>query len=203
MNSLRLAVAMLCAFSACAYADSIPTFHITQVNMFMTPNDGSGDNIRFTLTGPGVSITGIGGMACFDWCSGQPVSGDTPVITTQIFITEFSTATIGGISYDPGTLSFDSLFDHSGGLNASSTGSVGSDIGFIQFTMTAPHNGGWGLDFEPAGEDENGNPLFVFKSGEVRASAPLPTPEPASVILMLAVLAAIGGIAKRRRLFRC
>jgi hypothetical protein len=74
---------MLCAFSACAYADSIPTFHITQVNMFMTPNDGSGDNIRFTLTGPGVSITGIGGMACFDWCSGQPVSGDTPVITTQ------------------------------------------------------------------------------------------------------------------------
>ena len=203
MNYLRLAIAILFAFSAqCSYADSISTFHITQANMVMGPNDGSGDNVRFILAGPGVRITGIGGMACFDWCSGLPVPGDTPIFTTQIFITEFSSATIGGISYDPGTLSFDSLFDDIGGLNASSTGSVGSDTGFIQFTMTAPHNGSWGFDFEPAGEDEDGNPLFVFKSGEFSASAPLPTPEPATVGLMLTGLAGIGAIAKRKGMFR-
>ena len=47
MNYLRLAIAVLCAVTAqCSYADSISVFHITQVNMFMGPNDGSGDNTR-------------------------------------------------------------------------------------------------------------------------------------------------------------
>ena len=68
---LRLAIAIVFAVTAhCSYADSIPTFHITEVLMFMGPNDGSGDNVGFSFTGPGVEITGIGGMACFDWCSG-------------------------------------------------------------------------------------------------------------------------------------
>jgi hypothetical protein len=202
MNCLRLAIAILFAFCAqCSYADSIPTFHITEASMIMGPNDGEGDNVRFILTGPGVNITGVGGMACFDWCSGQPVPGDTVIFTTQIFITQFFSATIGGIKYNPDLLMFDSLFDDSGGLNALSSGYVGADVDFIQFNMTAPHNGSWSFDFEPV-MDENGNLAYVFREAEFSASAPLPTPEPATVGLMLTGLAGIGAISKRRGKFR-
>jgi hypothetical protein len=45
MNYLRLAIAiLLAAFAQCTYADSIPTFHVTEATRFMFPNDGSGDN---------------------------------------------------------------------------------------------------------------------------------------------------------------
>jgi hypothetical protein len=112
--------------------------------MFMIPNDGSGDNVGFSFTGPGVNITGIGGMACFDWCSG-PISDPNIAQPSQIFLTGFETATIGGKSYDPTTLAFNSLFDASGTLNASTAGSVGGGDSFIQFMMTAPTNGSWAL----------------------------------------------------------
>src|SRR6266481_2960619 len=196
MNYLRLAIAILFAVTAqCSYADSIRTFHITEVNIFMGPNDGSGDNVGFSFTGPGVNITGIGGMACFDWCSG-PISDPNIANTSQIFVTFFDTATIGGTSYDPSTLAFNSLFDAFGGLNASTAGSVGEGDSFIQFRMTAPTNGTWSLGFAPT-VDQNGNPAFIFTDGKFSASAPLPTPEPATVGLMLTGLAGIVRIVKR------
>ena len=104
MNYLRLAIAiLLAAFAQCVYADSIPTFHITEATIHMSPNDGSGDNVSFMFTGPGVNIVGIGSMACFDWCSG-PISDPNIAGTSQIFLTGFGIATIGGTSYDPMTL---------------------------------------------------------------------------------------------------
>jgi len=116
MNYLRLAIAILLAVCAqCSYADSISAFHIRQVTMFMGPNDGSGDNVGFSFTGRGVNITGIGGMACFDWCF-FPIPDPSIAQPSQIFLTFFDTAIIGGITYDPSTLAFDSLFDASGGL---------------------------------------------------------------------------------------
>jgi hypothetical protein len=67
MNYLRLAITiLLAAFAQCTYAESISTFHVTEATRFMFPNDGSGDNVVFTFTGPGVSIVGDGGMAFFD-----------------------------------------------------------------------------------------------------------------------------------------
>ncbi len=99
----RLAITILLATCAqCAYANSIPTFYITQATMWMGPNDGSGDNVFFVLTGPGVNVTGIGGMACFDWCSG-PISDPSIASTSQIFLTAFGVATFNGKSYDPST----------------------------------------------------------------------------------------------------
>jgi hypothetical protein len=86
MNYLRLAIAiLLAAFAQCTYADSVPTFRVTEATMFMFPSGGSGDNVVFTFTGPGVSIVGDGGMACFDWCS-SPISPDLTGSLSQIFI---------------------------------------------------------------------------------------------------------------------
>jgi len=203
MNYLRLAIAiLLAAFAQCVYADSIPTFHITQAFMSMGPNDGGGDNVGFSFTGPGVEITGFGGMACFDWCSSFfPVSDPNVASTSRIFVDSFFTAIIGGTSYDPDFLDLFFIFDDFGGLNASTVGSVGQGDNLIQFRMTAPTNGSWNLNFAPT-TDENGNPAFIFTDGEFSASAPLPTPEPATVGLMLTGLAGIAGIVKRKVAFR-
>src|SRR5690349_12924635 len=88
--------------------------------MFMGPNDGSGDNLSFTFTGPGLKIVGIGGMACFDWCPG-PVSSSNGS-PSQIFLTGLGIATTNGKSYDPSTLGFDSLFSNDGGVNHRTAG---------------------------------------------------------------------------------
>jgi hypothetical protein len=199
MNFLRLAMAILFAVCAqCSYADSIHTFQITQATMQMGPNDGSGDNLSFTFTGPGLTITGIGGMGCIEWCSGQPIYDLSSVGTSQIFITGFTTATIGGISYDPNTLAFASLFDAFGGLNASTTGFVGEGDTFTQFRITAPTNGGWNLNFAYVQANGDTPAYYYFTDGEFSANARVVTPEPGTVSLMLVGLAGIAGIAKRK-----
>ena len=104
----------------------------------MSPNNGSGDNISFTLIGLGTTITGIGGMACFSWCNG-PIPDLNSVATSQIFISNFLSATVGGIAYDPNNdMSFQSaLFSSSGGLNGSllvsskGDGSVAADLSIV------------------------------------------------------------------------
>jgi hypothetical protein len=209
MKRLILGAVVLFAVSAtCAYADSVSTFHITQANMFMGPNEGFGDNVGFSFTGPGVSITGIGGMACFYWCS-DPISDPNIAQPSEIFLTTFLTATIGGITYDPDTLGL-YIFDAFGGLSALTVGSVGEGdcsagqpgtTCFIQFRMTAPTNGGWSFNFAPT-VDQDGNPAYIFTDGEFGASAPLLTPEPATVGLMLTGLVGIAGMVKRRARFR-
>jgi hypothetical protein len=196
MNYLRLAI-LLAAFAQYSYADSIPTFHITEATMFMGPNDGSGDNVFYSFTGPGVTITGLGGMACFDWCFG-PVS-DPNGSESQVFAGFFDTVIIGGRSYDPFALSID-IFDCCGGLNASARGIVGSDTGPLEFRLTLPTGGSWSFHFAPT-TDQDGNPAFIFTDGSFQASAPLPTPEPATIGLMLTGLAGIAGIVKRKSKF--
>jgi hypothetical protein len=165
--------------------------------MFMSPNDGSGDNVSFSFTGPGVSIPGIGGMGCFFWCSGQPIS-DPGGGASQVFVSFFNTVILGGISYDPSSLGFSIFpFDESGGLNGFATGFAET----TQFNLTLPTNGGWSFDFAPT-TDEFGNPAFAFTNGTFFASAPLLTPEPATVGLMLTGLAGIAGRVRRKARLR-
>lgn len=202
MKYLRLAFAiLLAAFAQCVYADSIPTFYVTQVTMFLSPNDGSGDNVTFFFTGPGVNITGGGGMGCY-WClAGVPISDPNVAQTSQIFFGGFGTFILGGVSYDASSFLFDppGPFDEFGNLNASTTGLIGPDN--FQFKLILPTNGGWDLNFDPT-VDQNGNPAFIFTDGFFGASAPAPTPEPATVGLMLTGLAGIAGIVKRQGKFR-
>src|SRR5690348_12556989 len=122
MNYLRLSIVlMLAAFAQLSYADSFQTFHITQVLMRMSPNDGSGDNIGFTFSGPGVLITGIAGMGCIDWCSTMGTY-DPNASPSQIFLTSFSSVTLGGVSYDAGAFSVFDFFDQFGGVNPTVSG---------------------------------------------------------------------------------
>jgi hypothetical protein len=197
MNHLRLAIAMLVAICAqYASADSINTFYVTQVSMSMGPNEGGGDNVFFTFKGPGLSITGIGGMACFDWCSGEPVS-DPSGSPSQIFVGEYFAATIGGKDYDAETLDFTSLFDGSGGVLPVATGSVGAGDEFFQFNLLMP-NGGWSLNFAFV-PPQDGNPgYYYFTDGEFSGSQIAPVPEPSTVGMTITGFVGIAGILKRR-----
>jgi len=198
MNYLRLTVAILLAASAqCSYADSIPTFHITQATMFLANTNGAGDNLGYTFTGPGVTITGLGGMACSDWCGSVPLPANGSPTVSQIFAGIFDIVIIGGKTYDPMTLSLD-IFDCCGELNGSFTGSVGGGPDFIEFRMTAPTGAAWTLNFAPT-TDLDGNPAFLFTDGEWSARAPLPTPEPATISLTLTGLAGIVGMIRKKR----
>jgi hypothetical protein len=201
MRYLQLATAILCAVTVqSAHADPIPTFHATQATMVMGPNTGSGENVLFSLTGPGVDLAGIGGMGCFEWCTGQPIPVDTLTITSQIFISTYTSVVLGGVSYEPSQgISFqDPLFNDSGTLNTFSTGFVGEGPTFTQFNLTSP-NSSWVLNFGST-TDQEGNPAIFFKNGTFSATAPLATPEPATIVLTLTGSVGAGWITKRRSL---
>jgi hypothetical protein len=200
MRYVLLVLATLFAIDvSSARAEPLAIFQVTDATMFMGPNGGGGDNVRFTFTGPGLEIKGFGGMACFSWCSGAAVPLDTPTELTQIFLGNFSKAVLGGVAYNPEDLSVfpPGFFDESGGLNSMPTGFFGSGETFSFFRMLMP-NGGWSLNFKPA-LDENGNPARRFVNGTFSAPPPTPTPEPGTFGLLLAGSAGIKWITRRRR----
>jgi hypothetical protein len=168
----------------------------------MGPNDGSGDNVFFSLIGPGTSITGIGGMACIDWCFG-PIPDLNSVSTSQVFISLFINTKIGGTVYDPNTLSICCFFSPSGDLNGSATGSVGGQGTFTQFNLTLPGGGGWNLsfDFFPASGDSPA--YYQFVSGTFTAGTPpAPVPEPGTLGFMATGLTGLVGVVRRKWLIR-
>lgn len=201
MKDLLLVLATLFAIDVSSTrADPIPTFHVTDATMFMRPNV-SGDNISFRFIGPGVDVSGTGGMGCFAWCSGAPIPLGSGTGLSQIFIADFDRALVGGVIYEPNTeiaVSIPSFFDDSGGLSPIATGFVGMGPTFTAFRMTMPTNGIWNLTFAPA-TDQNGNAAMRFVNGTFSASAPAPTPEPGTLALMLAGAAGTAWIRRRRR----
>ncbi len=184
-----------------ARADPIAIFHVTNATMVMRPNV-SGDHITFQFTGPGLDISGTGGMVCFEWCSGAPVPLTTATRLGPIFISNFRRVLVGGIVYDPNSEIgvSTSFFNASGGLNPLATGFVGSGPTFSLFEMTMPTNGGWSLSFAAA-TDHSGNAAMRFVSGTFSAfgAPPAPTPEPGTFALVLAGSAGAAWIRRRRR----
>jgi hypothetical protein len=203
MTYLLLVLAALFALDvSSARADPIPTFPVMDVTMFMRPNVGGvGENIRFTFTGPGMDVEGLAGMGCFSWCSGNAIPPGHGTPLTEIFVTNFTKAVLGGVTYpDPlneFSLSGPGPFNESGGLNPIAMGFAGSGPTFIEFRMTLPTNGSWSLNFAPA-TDRHGNPTRRFVNGTFSASAMAQTPEPGTLGLMLVGSAGLW-ITRRRR----
>ena len=203
MTYLLLVLATLFAIDlSSARADPISTFQVTDATMFMRPNL-VGDNVTFTFTGPGLDVEGFGGMNCVSWCTGNAIPLDGPTNPTQIFLSDFTKAVLGGVAYDPHTemgMGQPPFFNESGGLNPIAMGFFGSGPTFSEFRMLLPTDGSWSLNFEPA-RDANGNPARRFVNGTFSAAALTRTPEPGTFGLLLAGSAGIGWITRARRKF--
>jgi hypothetical protein len=209
-----MAVALL-TLTPCAYADSTPTFNITGATILV----GSGsDNVSFSLTGPGTSISGYGGLQCqLVWCDGQVFPAGTLVqdqfgFDGQIFIDNFTAARLGGTNYDAQTLSFDfwalnnpsdiTLEGRStfavceyAAMSSPVSGFAGSGSSFTSFTLQLASGGKFcsTWDFIPALDG------FVFDHGEFTVGAASGAPEPGSLGLLLAGLAGAFGVGRRAK----
>jgi hypothetical protein len=198
MTYFRLAaVSLLLLCSQLTFADSIKTYLVTSISMQMSPNDGSGDNISFTFSGPQFQMSGIGGMGCFDWCSDQPIFGTPVVSPSQVFISSISDpVVIDGVSYSGFDTGFDppGLFDDFGGVYRFVSGSTGEGDSFTQFNLILPTNGKWiaTFTFIPPSGDVPG--YYEFNNATFEAAVP----EPGTITLTLTGLAGIAGLVKRK-----
>ena len=197
---LSAVVVAFVAFAPCAYADGILNINITLVTAFMTPNGGGGDNVSFTLIGPGTTITGTGGMACFTWCSG-PIPDLNFVGTSQIYVGSFQTVIIDGRTFDSFGIQC-CLFGFGGDLSGSAIGFAGSGDTFTQVNFTLP-SGGWSLNFDFFPASGGSDAYYQFVNGTFVASNPVTvaaTPEPGTLALMATGLAGLVGVIRRKRL---
>ena len=203
---------LLVALVPCAYGDTVSNFTITQITAFVGPNDGTGDNVDFSLIGPGTNITGNGGIACFDWCSTlNPVSpGQVFPGFGQIFISEFFTAMVGGKNYNPGNdIAFSSGFfiDSLGSITLPANGSnvtaclparaespitgfVGEGPTFTQMNLNLPAGGTFCTTWNFA------DGQYTFVQGKFSVST---VPELGTLCLMGSGLVAVFGAALRKR----
>ncbi len=203
-----------------AYADSIPTFSITQATLFVGINDGTGDNIFFELTGPGTNISGDTGIPCFDWCDFNNFSpGDVPPIGIgQMSISLFHSAIIGGTIYQPdGEIAFTSLFSANvlGSFIFPANPNSSSFTACVPASMTSPLSGfaGSGPTFTPfqlkmpAGGSfcttwnfDAVSTQYQFSQGKFVATT---VPEPGTLGFMVAGLASIVGVIRKNRWRNC
>jgi len=199
MRYVLLVLASLFAFDVAAVrADPIPVFHVLNATMFMGPNQGAGDNVLFTFTGPGVDIEGRGGMGCFSWCDGTPIPPHHGAQLTQIFVDGYGKAVLGGVAFYPNLefdVSFPGFFNDAGGLNPIAMGFSGSGPTFSPFSLTLPTNGSWSLNFVQS-TDRDGNATTSFVNGTFSAMAP--TPDPGTLGLMFIGAAGVWIIRRRR-----
>ena len=216
MRRLIWGAALLFAVSAtCAYADSISTFNVNKIDIFVGPNDGSGDNVFFVLTGTGTNIADVGGIPCFDWCSFNTFSPGTspPVGIGEVFLdSPFNNVVLGGTGYDPETMSLNGFVvnvlggftfpanPHGANFTACvpaamagpMSGSVGSGDSFIQFNLTVPAGG----KFCTSWVFSAGSNTYQFTQGEFIATS---VPEPGAIGFMATGLAGIISVIRRKR----
>ncbi|HEU0367820.1 MAG TPA: hypothetical protein VFR42_01335, partial [Candidatus Acidoferrum sp.] len=77
---LLIVVLLLVVFAPCAYADSIPTFEITQLSLNIFPSLFPG-NVGISFTGPGLFGSGVGTGNCLSppfWCAQGNIDGLLP-----------------------------------------------------------------------------------------------------------------------------
>jgi MYXO-CTERM domain-containing protein len=194
-----LAVLAFVASTPCAYADSVP---ILDINItYATAGLGPDGGVVFTLIGPGTSITGYGGMACYTWCL-QAIPDLSSVSASQVFVGAYLSVEIAGTSYNPDLLSC-CLFSASDNLSGSVSGFVGQNETFRSLNLTLTTGGSWNFNFDYL-PPMNGNPAsYQFTSGSFTAGTPsTPTPELGTLALMGTALVGLALVIRRRRLLR-
>lgn len=194
---------MLLVFPASALADSLTfTLHNARLNIFA--NDGSGENVGFTLQGGGVFLQGTAGTP-YDWFNvfssyapGSSFGG------TSLFISSVDAGHVGGFGSDDisidcctATLFVSSFTFPTNGksFTVSLPASISSITGTIsstgqQFTLLVP-SGKLKISF--AYDSSSG--MYVPVGNALYTTAP----EPASLFLMGTGLFATLGLVRRRR----
>jgi hypothetical protein len=110
---------------------------------------------------------------------------------SQVFISSFTTAIVGGTTYDPySELSRCCFTDFSGSV----TGFVGSGETCKQLNLTLPGGGGWNFNFAFFPATDVYPAYYLFVNGTLTAGTPpAATPEPGTLGLMATGLAGIIG----------
>jgi hypothetical protein len=204
MTYLRLAaVSLLLLCSQLTFADSIKTYQITSVSMQLSPNDGSGDDLTFTFSGPHIQFSGIGGVECTQ-CFTDPIYDNPTFDPSYTSVSLFGDFVIDGVTYSGDGAGFEGfgLFNDHGGLNSTAIGDMATADSSFQFNLKLPTNGSWDASYTyypPSG----GQPgYWLFNGASFDASAPTPVPEPATSALTLTGLAGILGAVKKKHLRR-
>lgn len=200
MTCLRLAtVSLLLLCSQLTFADSIKTYTITSISMHLSPNDGSGDDMVFSFSGPHIQFSGLGGMQCTD-CFTDPIYGDPGFSASYGDIVFFTSFVINGVAYSGDTVGFNNLFNGVGGVSPLVSGFAGEGDTFFEFNLRLPTNGGWSPSYTyvPPSGDQPG--YFLFTGADFGASAS--TPEPGTIALTLTGLGGIAGLVRKSRLRR-
>lgn len=108
-RALSLAALLLIAVQLSA-ADSVKIFNNISANLFISPNDGSGGNMGFSLSGRGISLNGNGGTGC-DWCFAGTSFAPGQSLNASIFFVGFdfvANGQIGSTHFGPGDISLGS-----------------------------------------------------------------------------------------------
>ncbi len=197
MRYVRLAIAFLLLLgSQLLFADSIKTYWITSVSMQLSPNDGSGDALVFTFSGPHIQFGGIGGIECFN-CFTDPIYGDPVFDPSYGSISLLGDFVIDGVTYSGDGAGFESsLFNDHGGVVPFVTGAVSTADSFLEFNLRLPTNGSWNASYTYYPPDGDQPGYWLFGGATFYASAP--TPEPGTIVLTLTGLAGIAGVVRRK-----
>jgi hypothetical protein len=197
MTCLRLAITcLLLVCSQLTFADSIKTYWITSISMQLYPNDGSGDDLVFSFTGPHFQFGGIGGMECDD-CFTDPIYGDPSFGASYGSIALLGDFVIDGVTYPGDSVGFNNdLFNGAGGVNPFVNGAFAVGDTLVEFNLRLPTNGSWGWSytFYPTDGDQPGYYLFDGASFSASGSAP----EPSTLVFTLTGLAGIASLVKRK-----
>jgi len=202
MTYLRLAaVSLLLLCAQLTFADSIKTYSITSISMQLSPNDGSGDDLVFTFSGPHIQFGGIDGVECTE-CFTDPIYGTPSFDPSYTSISLFGSFVIDGVTYSGDGAGFEGsgLFNDHGGVNPFVTGAMATNDGFFEFNLKMPANGSWNASYTyypPAGDQPG---YWLFNGASFNASAAVP--EPGTIALTLTGLTGIAGLIKKKHLRR-
>jgi PEP-CTERM motif len=199
MRRYRSAIPVLFLFVAGpAYADNIQTFQITSATIEIM-QFGS---VAVDLIGPGINVSGDGGIDCGDWCNGENDVPDGTELNLGDITLHQLRVEIGGNTFDEsqGALlapffinTFGPLFAPSSGgaailnNNGIVVGQAGTGSNFVQFRLKTPP-GDLELDFNEG----------TFARGRYIGMTTV-VPEPATLGLMATGLAGIVGLVRRKR----